>query len=271
VDSQPERTPGAHDRAAPASTTPSRPPRPAVVEHAVRVIESATQAGLALRLAGGVAVALHTPPGTDSRLTREPKDIDLVTDKRSGPATTDLLTSLGYVADVPFNAINGHRRLLFTDPQSGLRVDVFVGQFAMCHELPITARLTLETRTLPLAELLAMKLQIYELNEKDQRDILNLLICHPVADHDELAINGAYLGGLYATDWGLWRTAVLNLQRTHSVLDSGDLSAQDSATGLARVAQLTEHLERAPKSRRWKLRARVGDRVRWYEDVEEVE
>ena len=34
---------------------------------------------------------------------------------------------------------------------------------------------------------------------------------------------------------------------------------------------LTEYLERAPKSRRWKVRARVGDRVRWYEDVEEVE
>jgi len=26
-----------------------------------------------------------------------------------------------------------------------------------------------------------------------------------------------------------------------------------------------------PKSRKWKLRARVGDRVRWYEDPEEVE
>jgi hypothetical protein len=64
---------------------------------------------------------------------------------------------------------------------------------------------------------------------------------------------------------------VLNLERTRSALDSGDLNAQDCVAGLAGVDQLTEYLERAPKSRRWKVRARVGDRVRWYEDVEEVE
>jgi hypothetical protein len=37
-----------------------------------------------------------------------------------------------------------------------------------------------------------------------------------------------------------------------------------------RVAELRDVIERAPKTQRWKLRARVGNRVKWYEEVEEV-
>ena len=39
----------------------------------------------------------------------------------------------------------------------------------------------------------------------------------------------------------------------------------------ARIAAVLEHIEQAPKSRGWKLRARIGERKRWYELPEEVE
>jgi hypothetical protein len=38
----------------------------------------------------------------------------------------------------------------------------------------------------------------------------------------------------------------------------------------AQVEALQEAIEAAPKSTRWKLRARVGERVPWYEQPEEV-
>jgi hypothetical protein len=33
---------------------------------------------------------------------------------------------------------------------------------------------------------------------------------------------------------------------------------------------LEDAIEQAPKTQKWKLRARVGERVKWYEQVEEV-
>ena len=53
------------------------------------------------------------------------------------------------------------------------------------------------------------------------------------------------------------------------------LSQQHDGAGLEHVPERTRHvlaeLERAPKSRRWKMRARVGDRVRWHDDPEDVD
>lgn len=244
--------------------------RSPVVEEGKAIIARAGGAAVPVRLSGGVAVMLHSPEGADPALIREPKDVDLITDKRGGSAVDRMLAELGYVADVAFNAINGRRRLLFASGERGTRIDVFVGAFAMCHEIPIGDRLTLRPVTLPLAELLLMKLQIFELNEKDQRDILNLLSYHPISDHDVDAINGAYVGKLCAEDWGLWRTCMLNLERATAVVDSNAYGLRDPTIAAARIQDLVGCLDRAEKSRRWKLRQRVGDRVRWYEEVEEV-
>ncbi len=240
------------------------------MEEGEAIIARAVEAAVTVRLSGGVAVMLNSPEGADPALIRQPKDVDLITDKRGGPAVDRMLTGQGYVADVAFNAINGRRRLLFASAERGTRIDVFVGAFAMCHEIPIGERLTLRPVTLPLAELLLMKLQIFELNEKDQRDILNLLSHHPISDHDVDAVNGTYVAQLCAEDWGLWRTCMLNLERAAGVADSNAYGLRDPTIAAARIRELVERIDAAEKSRRWKLRQRVGDRVRWYDEVEEV-
>jgi hypothetical protein len=109
-----------------------------------------------------------------------------------------------------------------------------------------------------------MKLQVVETNDKDLRDMAALLVDHPLADHDGDAINVDYLCGLAARDWGLWRTITMVASR----LDAHAPSMGDAAiTGAVseKVAALLERLESVPKSRGWRLRSRVGDRVRWYE------
>jgi hypothetical protein len=241
-----------------------------IVEDALRILHEADSANIPLRLLGGLAILLHTPQDVDRSLLREPNDIDFVTQAGRGKEVISLLSGLGYEANRQFNAINAGVRQLFYDTPSGRQIDVFVGSFAMCHSLPLARRIDLEQLTVPLAELLLTKLQIVKLNEKDQRDIFALVSGHAVGDGDEETINGAYIASLCAEDWGLWRTTKMNLERSHDAVLEYVPDADRRRVVSERLAALQERIEAAPKSRRWRLRDRIGDRKRWYEDPDEV-
>jgi hypothetical protein len=242
---------------------------PDIVGEAERLLEAARREGTALSLLGGIAVRLRAskiPPS----LHREYKDIDFAVPKGGGKAASNLLTELGYEPSAEFNALNGRERLLFLDPVHGRQVDVFVGSFRMCHEIPFGDRLSPAQQTVPLAELLLTKLQIVELNEKDVRDTALLFYGHEVSDHDDDAINGDRIAELCAGDWGLWRTLTRNLERCREHLADYALPAEDSRLIADRLTQLLAQIEDRPKSRSWKLRAKVGERKRWYELPDEV-
>jgi hypothetical protein len=240
-----------------------------IVEEARRILQEAAAHSLPVRLIGGLAIRIHaTEPAR--ALAREFKDIDLVTRGKKSREVADLVESLGYTPDRAFNALNSGRRALFYDVTHERQLDVFVGGFEMCHKIPVADRLDLDPFTVPLAELLLTKLQIVELNEKDLRDILALVIEHDVADHDSDAINAAYIARLCADDWGLWRTAKQTIERARLSIDRFGLEDADRALLDTRLQALWSRVEAEPKSRRWKLRARVGDRVRWYLEPEEV-
>jgi|SRR5579875_433627 len=242
----------------------------AIVQDALRILHEAESAGVPLRLLGGLAVLLHAPPEVDRRLLREPKDIDLMTKERQGKEVIALLSGLGYEANRQFNAINAGVRQLFYDTRNDRQIDVFVGSFTMCHKLPLAERIELDPLTVPLAELLLTKLQIVKLNEKDLRDIFALVSGHPVGDRDEETINASYIASLCAQDWGLWRTTKMNLQCARETLTEyvGDPDRRRMITD--RLDALGSTIDKAPKSRRWRLRDRLGDRKRWYEDPDEV-
>jgi hypothetical protein len=136
--------------------------------------------------------------------------------------------------------------------------------------VPVAERMQLEPRTLPLAELLVTKLQIAELNEKDLRDALALFHGHAVNESDGDSINGARVAKLCSTDWGLWRTLTGNLATCREHLDRYELPEAERSGIAADIDALVERLEREPKSRGWKLRAKIGERKRWYTTPEEV-
>ena len=181
------------------------------------------------------------------------------------------MTDQGYEPNKTFNAMHGARRLLFYDEPNGRQIDVFVGTFEMCHQLPLEQRLEVEPMTLPLADLALTKLQIVKLNRKDAYDLYSLLLTHEVSDHDDETINAQWIAELCGRDWGLFRTVQLNLERLRAELEVPELTAQELDVIRRRLEQIQEAMERAPKTGKWKMRARVGDRVRWYEDPEEVE
>jgi Uncharacterised nucleotidyltransferase len=241
-------------------------PRRDAVDEARRVLDAT--GNIPLRVLGGVAIALSLPG--EPLLPREYNDIDFITVRGDGPRTAKLFEELGYEGDRQFNGLNGHRRLLFYDTQNERRVDVFVGRFEMCHTWALERRLIVTDGTIPLADLLLTKLQIFAVNEKDQRDIANLLHGHKLSDDDHTGINVAYVAERTAADWGLWRTVTANLERARAALPRFPLSPPDEELVATRLDDVRKRIDAAPKTAKWKLRARVGERVQWYEEPEEV-
>ena len=241
-----------------------------IVAEAERLLELAVSEGVPLRLLGGIAIRLRASGGLPETFSRRYADLDFITPKGRSRSAQGFFRAAGYEPNVSFNALNGQERLLFFDEGNARQVDVFVGTFAMSHKIPVGKRLELEPRTLPLAELLLTKLQIAELNEKDVRDGLALLHGHALSERDEDTINADRVAACCAGDWGLWRTITGNLAVCRDHTDAYDLSDGDKARLRAQIDDLLVHIERAPKSRAWKLRAKIGERKRWYELPEEV-
>jgi hypothetical protein len=236
-----------------------------VVEEGRRVTEAAGRENVPLRLLGGVAVRLRAS-ALPAPLEREYKDLDFATTRKAVGDAQKLLRDLGYEPHTAFNTMNAKERLLFFDDAHGRQVDVFVGSFRMCHEIPLEGRLAVHEDTVPLAELLLTKLQIIELNEKDVRDAVALFHEHDVTE-DDSGISAPRVASLCAADWGLWRTITKNLDAARAHLDAYDV---DRDRVSERLVRLQERIEAEEKSRGWRLRAKVGDRKRWYALPEEV-
>ncbi|HYJ21383.1 MAG TPA: hypothetical protein VEW07_05100 [Solirubrobacterales bacterium] len=231
-------------------------------------IAAAAEREVPLRLTGGVAVALRCPSAAAPPLRREYADIDLVTIGAARDRTIELMEGLGYAGDREFNTLHGHRRLFFWDEANERQVDVFVDEARLCHTIDFRPRLEAVPVTLSLADLLLMKLQVVETNEKDLIDVCALLADHDLSD-DESGVNSAYLASLAASDWGLWRTLGMVAERGEEF--AARLPGFEHGERVAeRLRRLRAELEAAPKSRGWKLRARVGEHKRWYELPEEV-
>jgi hypothetical protein len=242
-----------------------------VTTEALRIGDLAASRGVPLRVVGGVAVALHTSGDVHPALRRTYRDIDLVTKRRGDREALKLLVDAGYVSNERFNSLVGvHNRLVVYDMLNARQLDVFVGEFKMCHAIPLE-RLEVDRPTVPLAELLLTKLQIVRLNDKDVKDIAAILLEHPVGDGDDETINASRVAALLASDWGLWRTSRGSIEFVRTGLDGLELSPGERDLIRERLDTLWERVEREPKPLKFRTRARVGDRTRWYEEPDEVE
>jgi hypothetical protein len=233
-----------------------------------RIAEAAAETGTPLRLLGGVAIALRCPSSQAPPLRRSYGDVDFATVASARDATVELVSSLGYRGDQEFNTLHGHRRLIFWDEENQRHLDVFVEEANLCHRISLHERIDIVPLTLSLADLAVLKLQVVETNEKDYLDICALFADHDLGE-DESRINVAYISHLCASDWGLWRTIGMVAERSERfALELSGFTAGELVAG--RLNRLRTELDTTPKTRGWKLRARVGERKRWYELPEEV-
>ena len=245
-------------------------PEPDILHEASRLTRAIDHSGLPLRALGGIAVHLHAHEPLPPALTRRYEDIDLVCTRKASKETRRLLLELGYEPNERFNTINGAHRLVFYDVLNRRRLDVFVGEFRMCHAVPIADRIELEPHTVPLAELLLTKLQVVRLNEKDLKDIWSLLLEHDVGDADAETINAALIARVLAADWGFWRTSRQTVEQARERLPGSGLGEHEQGLIERRLGRLWERVEDEPKSLRWRSRAKLGERGRWYAEPEEI-
>jgi hypothetical protein len=242
-----------------------------LLDEARRLVDEATERGIVLRLLGGLAIGVLCPDLPPR--TRTGQDLDFGSTSTGRKPLSEMLAEQGYVPDKNFNALYGNKQLYFAHPETGLAVDVLIDKLHMCHTLEFAERLTRLPYTLDPMDLLLSKLQIVELNEKDVDDCLRLLVTFPLAEsEDPNAMDIRVFRSTVADDWGWWKTVTLSLEKIRAVLGEGERPAIAGARldPHAQLDALTAAAETVPKSRRWKLRARVGERIRWYEEPEET-
>lgn len=244
---------------------------PTMEEETRRVIDGARERGVHLRVIGGQAVKLHCPSCAHRDLSRTYGDLDLVGYKRQREEIGHVLEDLGYLPNRRFNALQGHRRLLFENPELGFDADIFLDIFPMCHQLNFVGRLEADEYTVPVEELLLSKLQVVQLNEKDIKDTYAILYDHEVGGVDDReVIDYRVIACLCGSDWGWYKTLTINLDKLIAWAPDY-LHGEEREVIVERLERLKEAIEKAPKSLKWKMRARVGEKVCWYELPEEVE
>lgn len=236
------------------------------VQEAWRLSTRARVAAIPIRFVGGVAIAMRIPG-----FQRECHDLDLASLRKHTQALQGLLQAEGYIPNRRFNSFSGGDRLLFNDRSSGRRLDVFLDRLEMCHTLDLRDRVELDEATLTPADLLLSKLQIVKLTAKDLSDLALMLTCFELhggcsAARDQIEVRRVLQ--VCADDWGWWRTVTRNLEILRDTQSVEDVQSVDA--GRVRAADLLEVLVDAPKSRRWKARALIGERMAWYRDPEEI-
>ena len=244
---------------------------PDVLKEAERIISTAESQNITLRLLGGTAIGIRCPSAKHRAVARTYPDIDLVGHKKQARAIRKFFSTMGYEDNKMFNALRGSSRLMFFDIPNKRRIDIFLDYFDMCHKFDLRDRLTIDPKTLSLADLLATKLQVVKTNEKDIKDMVALLLDHEVGTSDQPeTVNGMRLAKLCAEDWGIYKTFTSVLAKILVVMDQFQLSPDEKKLVKDRIEQITKLIEDEPKSLKWKMRARVGEKSVWYKMPEDL-
>jgi hypothetical protein len=242
-----------------------------LLDETQRLISAAKAKSILLRVVGGLAIKIHHK-AVHPFFDREYGDLDFIVSAKHRREFEAFMPAAGYSPHKQFNILNGSRRQIYYHNETEMKVDIFVGSFEMCHKIPLEDRLHIHPLTIPPAELLLTKAQIADLNRKDALDIASLLLNVETRGGDENAINLNIISALCRNDWGLYKTTSINLKRVEEIVSRETDQLTGSELGLIkdRIEEILHTFASMPKSLAWQMRDKVGTRVRWYEEVEEV-
>jgi len=246
------------------------------MNEAIPLIEEGERQGIPLRLLGSTAVLLNCPNHVPlyQQMDRRLTDIDVVAYLKKDKQLDSMLSDLGYV-------VKGGRgvtmevflsRMIYVNEKTDRRsIDVFFDKLDFCHPIDFKDRLELgDFYTIPLSDLLLEKMQIVEINEKDLKDMLLLLLEHEFTQEESLGIGIGRLTSILCSDWGFYYTATRNLQNIVEYSHASEwLTPAQKSRISEQVDGLTTLLDDGPKTTKWRLRAKIGTRKRWYREVGE--
>jgi hypothetical protein len=236
-----------------------------------RLVRGATANGIVLRVLGALAFHRRCPDHAhlQERLKREYTDIDFGGYGSQAREIRGFLSAQGYTEDEMVYFESQGNRMVLSHASSGLHLDVFLDRLEFCHRIDWKGRLEINDWTIPLAEMLMQKMQIVEINEKDLIDTIMLVLEHPLTE-DDSGINIGLVASVCGKDWGWWRTLTMNLGKVRQAAAAYDLRPEEQHRVEAQVDAALDRIESEPKSLGWRMRARVGDRKKWYQEVGEL-
>lgn len=238
-----------------------------------RLVEEAQRQGLVIRVMGPIALHFHFPEYVDlyRRMERLGErvftDIDFAAYSKQRGRLFAFFQAQGYDFDKETMLQFGQERHIYFGSTVPM-IDVFFDKLDMNHCVDYRGRLEYHPYCVSLTDLLLQKLQIVEINDKDLKDAMLLLLASDLGHTDEGAINLDFLAKRMADDWGFYHTSTLNLEkvRAHTANVSALSEEQREVIG-AKVDRILAALQDEPKSWKWKLRAQTGTRRIWYREV----
>jgi len=241
------------------------------VEKGKRIVKAAYDDGVTLRLIGGLAVRFHCH-GPHSSHLRAYNDIDLFGLNKELGRIYSVFQKLGYSPNDKYNVLYGATRLQFIDQKSAGHVDIFLDKFIMDHTLDFRRRLQLDKLTIPITDLLLTKLQIVRLAAKDATDIIAILEDHEIGlVNGQETLNVEYIAELCSSNWGLHKTVTDNLLKMTEIIEKRSLEAAERKDLVRKLEAIQNIVKIMKKTLRWRLRSVIGERVRWYQDIESGE
>jgi len=239
---------------------------------ALRISDEAEKNGIQLRLLGSLAFRIHCPKYISilDQMERELTDIDYMGISSQSRKFKSFMAKMGYEMDNDIIIATDGSRYFFSSPETGLGIDIFVDKLAYCHTVHMENRLGLDSPTISLVDMLLEKMQIVEINPKDIKDTVVLLLEHSLGTHDDSPeqINLNYLCEVLGKDWGFHQTFVTNMQLCKRTLVHLTSLTDDHKSEIAdKIDAILSAIERKPKTLRWKMRSKIGTRVKWYREV----
>jgi hypothetical protein len=261
-----------------------------------RIVDAGNAEGVVLRLTGGLAIRHYA---IDLEFAeREYSDIDLIGLKRQVADIGAVFESLGYVENKHVSMATSNGQLqFFVPPDRGAaagpsgpgaggagpydlpvitevppsdHIDVFLDAMRMDHQIDFRDRLEINTYAIDPADLFLSKLQIVNLNEKDVHDIISLVkdVYVDFQPHPGV-LDLHHVAAVCAGDWGLYIDVMNNIDTVVEHVADYDLVPRDAARVRRTLELAQDMMTEQAKTLRWRLRARIGKRVRWYSEVEE--
>ena len=249
----------------------ARYPRPEVfLAEGRRIVDGARAAGLILRVMGPLALHYYYPDRVElyARLERLGEryftDIDFASYGKSGGKLKGLMERLGYDCDLDTLMATGKTRQIYYGGAVPM-IDVFLDKLDYCHEVNFIGRLEFDDYCISLTDITLQKLQIWEINDKDLKDLEFLFAVADVGDDEGRKINRSYICRRLADDWGFWYTATTNLGRVKEHVDKVDAFTGDQKAEVTdRCDEFLARIEAEPKTKGWNKRAKKGTSKIWY-------
>jgi hypothetical protein len=249
------------------------------LDEARRIVDKAVAEGITLRILGAVAVSIHSPEFTPLHQSLERvggatdfTDLDVIGYSRDRASIELFFRGIGITPEPRARkspAIWAYRQM-YVERNGNFHIDVFFDKLEMSHTIDFNHRLEVDYPTISLADLLLEKMQIHRINEKDIKDTVVLMRAHSLGPSDQDIINEDYIAKLLSNDWGFYYTVANNLNKTKLLLDGYSMAQADKDDVTSKIDRLISRIDSEPKSMRFRMRAKVGEKKKWYNEVDET-